>query len=43
MKGDEYKDKVLPEAAYAKRIEYIPMIDGISTTKQIEKIRKNNL
>ena len=43
VKGDEYKDKVLPEAAYAKRIEYIPMIDGISTTKQIEKIRKNNL
>lgn len=40
IKGEEYKYKDLAEAKYAKRVEYVPMIDGISTTQLIKKISK---
>jgi len=40
VKGSEYKQKELPEAEYAEQIEYIPMIEGTSTTQLIKKITK---
>ena len=40
VKGEEYKNKALPEAEYAKEVRYIPMVEGVSTTYQIEKIKK---
>ena len=38
-KGEEYKEKELPEAEYVKEIVFISMEDGYSTTKQIERIK----
>lgn len=38
VKGEEYKTKELPEAEYASRVEYVPMIQGTSTTAIINKI-----
>lgn len=40
IKGSEYMHKELPEAEYAKRVEYLPMIEGTSTTQLINKIVK---
>ena len=40
IKGKEYKQKELPEANYAKRVEYVPMIEGASTTQLIKRITK---
>lgn len=40
IKGSEYKQKKLIEAEYAKRVEYVPMIEGISTSQIIRKITK---
>ena len=37
-KGEEYKNKILLEAEYANKLEYIPMIKGISTTNILKKI-----
>lgn len=37
-KGEEYKNKTLLEAEYVKKLEYIPMIQGISTTNVLKKI-----
>lgn len=38
IKGYEYKEKKLLEAEYVKRVEYVPMIEGVSTTQLIKKI-----
>lgn len=38
IKGEEYKHKKLLEAEYVKKVEYVPMIEGISTTQLIKKI-----
>lgn len=40
IKGAEYKHRELLEAKYAKRVEYVPMIEGTSTTQLIKKITK---
>lgn len=40
IKGEEYKYKELPEAKYVRKIEYVPMIEGTSTTQLIKKIAK---
>lgn len=40
IKGDEYRNKELLEAKYAKKVKYVPMIEGISTTQLIKKIAK---
>lgn len=40
IKGEEYKQRELPEASYVKKIEYVPMIEGTSTTQLIERIAK---
>ena len=40
IKGEEYKHKELREAEYVKRVEYVPMIEGTSTTQLIKKISK---
>ncbi len=40
IKGTEYKQKELLEAKYARRVEYVPMIEGTSTTQIIKKIAK---
>ena len=40
IKGEEYKHKELLEAKYVKNIEYVPMIEGTSTTQLIKKIAK---
>lgn len=37
-KGEEYKDKELPEADFARKVEYIPMLDGFSTTGLLAKV-----
>lgn len=38
VKGEEYKNKALPEAEYAGRVEYVPMVYGMSTTSILNKI-----
>lgn len=40
IKGAEYNQKKLPEAEYVKNIEFVPMIEGTSTTQLIHKIAK---
>lgn len=40
VKGEEYKHKELLEAEYVKNIEYVPMIEGTSTTQLIKKIAR---
>lgn len=40
IKGEEYKNRKLLESEYAKRIEYVPMIEAVSTTHIIKKIVK---
>ena len=40
IKGSEYMHKELPEAEYAKRVEYVLMTEGTSTTQLINKIVK---
>lgn len=40
VKGEEYKHKELSEAKYVKRVEYVPMTEGASTTQLIKKIVK---
>ena len=40
IKGLEYIHKELPEAEYAKRVEYVLMTEGTSTTQLINKIVK---
>lgn len=40
IKGSEYKQKKFPEAEYAKNVEFVPMIEGISTTQLIDNIVK---
>jgi bifunctional protein hldE len=38
IKGEEYRDRSLPEAQYVPQVEYVPMVMGASTTTLIEKI-----
>ena len=38
IKGEEYKHKKLVEAEYVNNVEYVPMIEGTSTTQLIKKI-----
>lgn len=40
VKGEEYKSKELLEAEYVKKVEYVPMIEGTSTTQLIKKIAR---
>ena len=40
IKGAEYKQKPLLEFEYAKKVKYVPMTEGISTTQLINKIAK---
>lgn len=40
IKGEEYKYKELLEAKHVKKVEYVPMIEGTSTTQLINKIAK---
>ena len=40
IKGEEYKHKELLEAKHVKKVEYAPIIEGISTTQLINKIAK---
>jgi D-beta-D-heptose 7-phosphate kinase/D-beta-D-heptose 1-phosphate adenosyltransferase len=40
IKGEEYRHKELSEAEYVKKVEYVPMIEGTSTTQIIKKIIK---
>lgn len=41
VKGDEYKNKMLPEAEYAETVIYIENIEKLSTTNVISKIVNN--
>jgi|SRR5882672_893635 len=42
-KGAEYRDRPMPESevvrSYGGRIEFLPMVDGVSTTEMIRRIR----
>ncbi len=40
VKGEEYKSKALLEAEDVKKVEYVPMIEGTSTTQLIKKIAR---
>ena len=40
IKGAEYEQKNLPEAKYAKKVKFVPMTAGTSTTQLIKKIAK---
>ena len=40
VKGADYKDKEIVGSEFAKRVELIEFIEGKSTTKIIEKIKK---
>lgn len=40
VKGEEYREKELLEAEYVKEVEYVPMIEGTSTTQLIRKIAR---
>lgn len=40
VKGEEYKNKELLEAEYVRKVEYVPMIEGTSTTQLIKKIAR---
>ncbi len=40
VKGEEYKNKELFEAEYVRKVEYVPMIEGTSTTQLIKKIAR---
>ena len=45
VKGGDYTPETLPEAKivneYGGRVEFIPMVEGRSTTSVIEKIKQN--
>ena len=40
VKGEEYRDRPLPEAAWADRVVFLPRIEGLSTTALEERIRE---
>ena len=41
VKGEEYREKDIPEKQYVKEIKYVPMIQGSSTTCLINKVIKS--